>query len=412
MNRVLLVTSASLLALATTSRACLQDRDSLETEARGVPDVMRALSGRFERNPPLFYQMRMQRVAGQIAASPSRLDLYDDISVAADRLNRDDEALAWIEKKRARLQVLEARKPEVREHWYRYYANAGTFRVHRWIGGGADRSKLREVKIARNLIAKAIAIKPGAHFGREKYQLKTMDWILYPPPPLKEAGDKLPNLLGLVPGGSFDIGGGPAELKERGYQDAERGLTGLITLGAAWQSIDVFNALRYVEAWRGDGSVVYLLGLRLQEMAGSGQTSLYPRSLSAPMMTQAFALENAEMFLSGHVSNSETPADRVAAFEALRAEADHWHERRTAFMLERLKAGRHPDTDASFWQGWDDGSPPALHKQSFWQSEQFLFKILPRILMWTVISLPFGIVGAIVLWLRIRKRRSKRRVMA
>lgn len=406
MNRALLVASALLLTVPVVSHACLNDRDSLATEARGVPDVMRAISGRFERNPPLFYQMRLKRVVKEIAASPARLDLYDDAAVACDRLNRDTQALAWIEKKRARLQVLDAKNPAIREHWYRYYANAGTFRVHRWIASGANRKQLSEVKIARNLIARAIEIKPGAHYGREKYQLKAIEWILKPPPPLQEADDKLPNLLGLGPGGDFAEGGARAELKKRGYEDAERGLTGLITLGAAWQSIDVFNALRYVEAWRGNGSVVYLLGLRLQELARSGRTSLYPGSLPAPKLATAFDPHNAEMFLNAYVSNGEEPKDRLATYKALRQEANDWHARRTAFMLERLKAGRHPDTDATFWSGWDDGSPPALPEQSFWQSEYFRLQIAPRILLGLVFALPVGIMGAVILWSRKRRRRK------
>ncbi len=397
----------ALLLLASASRACLNDRDSLETEARGVPDVMRALSGRFERNPPLFYEMRMQRVQAELKLTPSRLDLYDDIAVAADRLNRDDEALSWIEKKRALLQVLDAKKPEVHEQWYRYYANAGTFRVHRWIARGADREQLKEVKIARNLIAKAVTLKPGAHFGREKYQLKTMDWILYPPPPYTDADDKLPNILGLGNGGYIEDEGN-AQLTKRGYADAERGLTGLITLGSAWQSIDVFNALRYVEAWHANSSVVYLLGLRLQEMARSGRTSLYPHSLSAPKLAQAFDPEKAQWFLGAHFDNGDGPKDMMAFYKSLRQEADDWQARRTTFMLERLNAGRHPDTDPTFWNGWDDGAPPSLHSanSSYWNSSDFLFDIAPRLLQAIVLCLPVAIMGVIVLW-KMRRRRRK-----
>jgi hypothetical protein len=300
--------------------------------------------------------MRLQRVTKELQSAPQRLDLYDDAAVALDRLGRDTEALAWMEKKKARLQVLDAKNPEIREHWYRTYANAGTFYAHRWIHDGANRKKLGEVKTARDLIAKAIAIKPGAHFGREKYQLKMMDWILKPPSD-KDVMDGLPDILGLSKSDrTYEGTSGTALLKRLGYEDAERGLTGLITLGAAWQSIDIFNALRWVEAKKWNSSVVTLLNLRLEEIAKAGRTSLYPGAPDAKQMAATFSPHYANFSMG--VGYGDTYLYDV--YTRLRAEADSWHERRTAFMLERLKAGRHPDTDSAFWDGWDDGAPPSL----------------------------------------------------
>lgn len=400
MKRILLVVPALMLTLCAASRACLNDRDTLETEARGVPDVMRALSGRFERNPPLFYQMRLSRVAQEIAASPARLDLYDDAAVACDRLHRDTEALAWIEKKRARLQVLDARNPQVREHWYRYYANAGTFRAHGWIVEGANRQKLSEMKAARDLIAKAVALKPGAHFGREKYQLKAMDWILKPPP-IKSEDYGLPNLLRLssenLPMPHYIA---QDEMKKRGYQDAERGLTGLITLGAAWQSVDVFNALLHVEAWHSNTSVTYLLLRRLEEMARAGRKSLHPEAPRGEELVEMFDPEgeNSEMLILSFQGSRE---ELDATYKKLRAEADAWHARRSSFMLERLQAGRHPDTDASFWNGWDDGAPPLLRPQTFWEARLGALAPVAPALGLVLLS---GAVGALI----VRRRRSRR----
>ena len=54
-----------LLLLATPALACLNSRDSdtdsLTNEVRQLPELTRILTGRFERNPPLFYQLRIQR---------------------------------------------------------------------------------------------------------------------------------------------------------------------------------------------------------------------------------------------------------------------------------------------------------------------------------------------------------------
>lgn len=64
---------------------------------------MEAISGRFDRNPPLHYEMRIRRVRGELAESPDDLALHDDIAVAFDRLGKSDEALKWIERKRRRM---------------------------------------------------------------------------------------------------------------------------------------------------------------------------------------------------------------------------------------------------------------------------------------------------------------------
>ena len=41
----------------------------------------------------------------------------------------------------------------------------------------------------------------------------------------------------------------------------------------------------------------------------------------------------------------------------LRIQADGWHKQRTAYMLERLEQGRHPDTDPTFWNQWQEPAP-------------------------------------------------------
>ena len=62
---------ALLLGLPLSVAACLWDRDTPADEARGLPEVVAVLTGRFERNPPLFYEMRLGRVDGP-SPEPSR----------------------------------------------------------------------------------------------------------------------------------------------------------------------------------------------------------------------------------------------------------------------------------------------------------------------------------------------------
>src|SRR5262245_27183830 len=130
--RYMLAVLALLLGLPLSVTACLWDRDTPANEAKGMPDVVAVLTGRFERNPPLFYEMRLDRVVALHREHPDDLAAYDDAGIACDRLGRGDEAISWMEKKRAQLETLDPSQPQVKEQRYCYHANLGTFLVHRW----------------------------------------------------------------------------------------------------------------------------------------------------------------------------------------------------------------------------------------------------------------------------------------
>ena len=150
--------------------ACLWDRDTLAYETKKFPGLVDIITGRFERNPDEYYQLRLERVAAEIANTPDNLSLYDDAGVACDRLHRHDEAITWMTRKGA---VLDAapESPEAREHRYRYYANLGTFQVHRWLRRGSIPAEIQDLRDSETNLSKAIEINPDAHFGRERYQL-------------------------------------------------------------------------------------------------------------------------------------------------------------------------------------------------------------------------------------------------
>ena len=144
MKRVLTV-AALLLALPLSVAACLWDRDTPADEARGLPEVVAVLTGRFPRNPPLYYELRLKRVAAHLKDHPEDLDAYDDAGVACDRLGNPS-ASEWMRLKREQLDRLEPSLPNVKEHRYRYHANLGTFLVHSWVRQGADRGKIDDVR--------------------------------------------------------------------------------------------------------------------------------------------------------------------------------------------------------------------------------------------------------------------------
>lgn len=313
--------------MAQSASACLWDSDTLAYELKQFPGVQEVITGRFDRNPPLYYQMRLDRVTSEIKTNPTKLELYDDAAVACDRLNRDDEAIKWMERKKAILD----RTPN-KEHLYRYYANLGTFHVHFWARHGADRNHMEFVDEASDEIAQAIEINPDAHFGRERYQLIAIRWI--------SEG---------VPGGHSLSPYIQASDKDYKAQDAVRGLCGLVVLGGAAESVDVFAAIRdRIPITR--GTLAYFAQLRVIELLDHGATSL---SGSENEYRKYFNL-----------TRDPTVKDN---YKALRREADAYEQSRTDYMLALLKQGRHPDTDHHFWDGFREIAPPQAKDPNFIQ---------------------------------------------
>jgi len=348
-----------LVGIVGVSSACLNDRDTdaVSLEARGLPGTAEVITGRFERNPPLYYQMRIDRISGELQRKPNQPDLYDDISVAFDRIGRDDDALHWIEHKRKYLPVESpTNSPTDREEWYRYYANSGTFLVHQWFRAGATAEKIAALTDARNRIARAIAIKPNAHFGREKYQLMVIDWLAAT---AADEGTDSRNALGrfivaTVRGNlPKNLEGPKLDAAYRAaYDEASTGLSGLVVLGNAWESPDIFGALADTLNESKKSRLGYLAGLRCRELLQAGKHSFAIKD-ERPGETW----EQLTARLSHSVANKSNLEDR---FKILRDEADRWQSERDTYMLTRLRTGRHPDTDPTFWNDYHSSPPPSL----------------------------------------------------
>lgn len=391
---------ALLLGLPLSVVACLWDRDTPTDEAKGMPEVVAVLTGRFERNPPLFYEMRLARVTAHLESHPEDLASYDDAGVACDRLGRSDEAISWMEKKRAQLEKHENSLPDMNEQRYRYDANLGTFIAHRWIRQGANRSKIDEVKAARDEIAKALEINPNAHFGREKYQLQAIQWIVDPP---KAAGlADLPNLLG------WSMGMIQEQPDAQQADDAVRGLAGLIVLGNAWESVDIFHALNAALqndtldfARNRDGgrnTLAYFAWLRCRELIDAGKSSMLPDAPKGDALKET--LRRPDFVEGGSLLDP--------AFTKLRAEADAWHTARNAFMTRRLNEGRHPDSDPSFWDGYTEQPAPELPTTSISNAANTNPTSPDWTILFVVIGIPVLAVGLVAGSLVVRRAKARR----
>lgn len=339
--RLLLPCLLSLFAAALP--ACLWDYDTLAQESRGKADLKAVIVGGFPRNPPLYYEMRLERVTKLLETSPDDLDAYDAAGVACDRLGRADEAIEWMARKLAAMERMgyDAGKHEQPNHRYRYLANLGTFYAHRWFKNGANREAMDDLKQGRELIAQAIKENPNAHFGREKYQLMMMDWVLgFDQKKLAETLEFERTPLGSFNGYFID------DFDRDDVDEALAGFSGLILQGNAWESVDVLNTIRALLAHGSDRSFAYFAQLRVRELVRDGKRSItWPRDID---------VESALEGLS--VLGVTTESGTTDEYWRLREVASAWHESRTAYMLEKLSLGNHPDTHPDFWSDFD-GNP-------------------------------------------------------
>ncbi len=378
-------------------------RDTPADEAKNLPEeVVAVLTGRFQKNPPLFYEMRFERVTAHLQSHLDDLAAYDDAGVVCDRLGRGDEAIGWMEKKRVQVDRFDVTRPEVKEQLYRYHANLGTFLAHRWVRKGSDRTTIGQVKNARDEIAKALEINPNALIlAREKYQLRVLDWIV--DPPKSAGGPDLPNILGL----------GPSELGEledpKLADEAVRGLAGVIVLGNAWESVDVFHrgasvALRHDtlgfqrDRNGGRNNLAYLAWLRCRELIDAGKGSMLP---DAPKGEDLKGLLPRPDFVEGDALFDP-------AFVKLRAEADAWQKARTAFMTGRLKEGRHPDSDQDFWKGYTERPAPGMPTKSVPQVYNERLVLRARLALLVLIGLPVLAIVSLVGLRAVRSARARR----
>jgi tetratricopeptide (TPR) repeat protein len=387
---------ACFLSLVALAPACLNDRDTLADEAKNNRDVLTTLLGGLERNPPLYYQMRIKRIEDDLAKNPQLIDEYDDIAVANDRVGKDDDAIKWIEAKKKQLAPLDMKSDSSKDEWYRYYANCGTFWAHRWFHAGADANKINDIEHSRDLITEALKINPDAHFGREKYQVAVLDWIIYcrEETPVSLAyfiqGWEYQNENGLSDEG---LGNG---IHNSHVDKAVTGLSGLIRLGGAWQSADIYIAIAsLLNLPMRPSALSSVAVLRAKEILDAGGKSLNPK----------FSSIDGELYKPRPIRSINE--SEMGEYRRLRALADRWHDDREAFMLAKLKKGDHPDTDPHFWDG-APAIPDFTVHQSLWTyltSKVFT----PMNVMYMICP---GVPIVIVVGLFISSRRRKARQSA
>lgn len=150
------LTALVVLLIPSAAVACLWDFDTLLQERSRFPDTLELITGKFLRHSPEFYEWRAKDRRVKLAADPGNLSYRDDLAAALDKLGRHDEAIA-----------VAMETDRLRPGRYESAANLGTFLIHSGrLEGGLT------------YIRRAIAINPDAHFGREVYQAKLVEYVL------------------------------------------------------------------------------------------------------------------------------------------------------------------------------------------------------------------------------------------
>lgn len=324
--------AASLLPAAT--MACINDRDTLAFEKRNVDALsrvqnaptaeakaeaateiaLRAISGRFDRFPERYYQMRIERLEKRPKLTANE---YDDLAVAYERLGQTDKALQILKKSKS------VRKTKDDE--YRLLANRGTFMVHKWIAGGHSEKNIKFLNQANLDIARALEINPNSHFGREKYQLKLQTaWY--------EAAI-----------------GGPAPMSyvQRDTTGPEPmvAYAGIVMMGLGYELPDVYKLIPgYLSAGAQLSMVSDFAQLRADELVADGKSYVYPGLNEKP---------------------HSIGEDAKEPYAKIRQDGEDVYQARLAYMNERLDRGEHPDTHPDFWKGWEEPAAPYLKREEY-----------------------------------------------
>ncbi|MDP0491569.1 MAG: hypothetical protein Q7Q71_11005 [Verrucomicrobiota bacterium JB023] len=369
----------ALLLLPIESQSCLWDQDTIREEFAEAPSVFKTLAGWFNRYPPLYYEMRLERVTEELASQPESLSLYDDAAVSCDRLGRHDEAIEWMAKKVEYLHLEPADAPQP-THRYRTLANLGTFHAHRWgsqapMARKADKTDLEQ---AIKHVSSAIEENPDAHFGREVMQLMVLEWL---------AEDHMEEgvIHDLVTRHASNLqlhGHHPKEICE--------GLDGLIRLGNAWRSPDIHYL--YMKALWSNGYHYpsLIAGWRAEELLSERGSFRHP-----------ILNELAISPLQAALGSKEDHKLAIAYGKKARAAAAKRHEARTTYLLGKLKKGLHPDTHPGFWNDWKE---PAFPKPPF-QPMKKVKKHFP-VLVLTFGGIPLLISLGLFLFSRVSGKKS------
>jgi len=120
---------------------------------------------------------------GSKAKDARYFTLLDDLAVDFDRLGKPAEGIPILRRKLDLQQPLtpDGQRPPPERAFYTTYANLGTLLAHQHLKGALakDPTALAGLREGLALIEQSVAVNPDAHFGRERWQVVTLRYLLY-----------------------------------------------------------------------------------------------------------------------------------------------------------------------------------------------------------------------------------------
>lgn len=148
------------------------------------------LHERFYLHGPAWFHHRHQQVERELAtydhgakAKDARFfTLLDDLAVDFDRLGKASEGIPILRRKLDLQQPLgtDGKRPAPEAKFYTTYANLGTLLAHQHLKGALakDPEALAGLREGLAFIEQSVAVNPDAHFGRERWQMVTLRYLL------------------------------------------------------------------------------------------------------------------------------------------------------------------------------------------------------------------------------------------
>ena len=321
--RSLLVFLLAGLLTANVTWGCLWDYDTLQMERARFPRALELMTGKFLRHSREFYLWRIEDRTRRLEMEPDNLHLLDDLAVAYDKTGQHEKAIETM-----------LRKEKVKAGEYETYANLGTFHLH----SGQFAEGLKYIK-------QAIAINPDAHFGREVYQQRIVEYMLAKqvegalPFPLSSDARTIGARAGFAAFLLMDRELSPAQQKAE-IDKAIKGVLGMMRFGhhdspVLLESLGDLLLANWHEDAKRLAARAYLKAA--YEVEGQDPQQAYHKIARESLKLQTVAAQ----------STTELKLDQLEAlFQTELTEADTWYANVRNAELEWIKAGI--DVDAAF----------------------------------------------------------------
>lgn len=389
------VLAALLLALAAPAGACLWDYDTIAEEERGLPSLEDAIVGRYEVHTREYYERRRDLLEPKAAQGALAESEYDDLAVAHERLGAYERAIALMVEKHGK--------------WpgrYTTEANRGTFLVHA--------GKLEE-GLAH--LEEAIRIRPDAHFGRERYQVAAIRFVIATkkdPQHLDRhtiLGPTMEAALGFdlsSSGSRLPLRSSASELYER-YpgmrEDVYSGIVGMLTLGgnprAPWHEFyyalgELLSCAGWSTVWAGKDQLPE--APRLAWMAFQRA-----REAGSPRVAAIDRYQRALRTSGGADDATSSPE----GFAEARKKAEAWVDAYQAAERDLMARGQDPSDHALFEPFYAEHGRPDRLVYVRPASALERARHSPNLVTWAALAL-IGLVTALYVVLRVRAGRRAR----